>query len=80
MQANISNRYSLGGGSFAGLMILWFVIALLWALGGLIAFIWSLVCIGKSGSDLQKVIGVLLSMFLGPFYFIYYGLNENYCR
>lgn len=67
-------------GAMAGIVVVWFIIAILWGLSGLLAFIWSLMCIGKSGTDTQKIIGILLAMLLGPFYFIYYGLNQSYCR
>lgn len=53
---------------------------LLWILAGIAAFIWSLVCFGKSGTMVQKVIGLLLSMFLGPFYWIYFYVSKDYCR
>lgn len=55
------------------LILAWFII-------GVIAFIWSIVCFGKSGTTVDHIIGVLLAMFFGPFYFIYYGLKKNYCR
>lgn len=47
---------------------------------GIIAMVWSFVCLGKSGSSFEKLIGVLIAFFTGPFYFIYYGFNTSYCR
>ncbi len=47
---------------------------------GILALVWSFVCLGKSGTPLEKSIGVILAFFTGPFYFIYYGFNPNYCR
>lgn len=52
----------------------------LWALAGLAAFIWSLICFGRSGSFLEKLGGLLLSILFGPFYWIYYAFNKDYCR
>ena len=51
-----------------------------WVLMGLIAFIYSLFCFSKSGTMGQKVIGLLLSMLIGPFYFIYVYASSNYCK
>ena len=55
------------------LIIIWFIL-------GLVAFIWSLFCFGKSGTSLDHIVGLLLALFFGPFYFIYYGVKKNYCR
>lgn len=51
-----------------------------WVLIGLIAFIYSLFCFSKSGTTGQKVIGLLLSMLIGPFYFIYVYASSTYCK
>ena len=63
---------------FAAKMVVLFVI--LWVLAGITAFIWSLVCFGKSGTTAQKAIGLLISVFLGPFYWIYFWASKDYCR
>ncbi len=63
----------LGG----GFIIMFFIV---WMLFGFAAFIMSIVCFGYSGSTSEKVVGLLLAFFLGPFYFIFYGVNKNYCR
>jgi hypothetical protein len=52
----------------------------IWVLLGLIAFILSLVCFARSGSILEKILGLLLAIFFGPFYFIFYAVNSGYCR
>jgi hypothetical protein len=52
----------------------------LWVLAGLAAFIMSLVCFGKSGSTSEHVLGLLLAMFFGPFYWIYYFVSQTYCK
>jgi hypothetical protein len=40
----------------------------------------SIVCFGFSGSSTEKVMGLAIAFFLGPLYFIFYGVNKNYCR
>lgn len=56
----------------AALVILWVVI-------GIIGFVYSILCFGMSGSMAEKVVGLLLSIFFGPFYWIYYFANSSYC-
>ena len=51
-----------------------------WILIGLVAFILSLVCFARSGSPFDKIIGLLLAIFFGPFYFLFYVFNKGYCR
>jgi hypothetical protein len=51
-----------------------------WAALGLAAFIWSLVCFKKSGTIEQKVLGLLLAIFIGPLFFIYYKYSPTYCK
>lgn len=51
-----------------------------WVLTGLIAFIYSLYCFSKSGTTGEKILGLLLSMLIGPFYFIYVYVSGSYCK
>jgi hypothetical protein len=51
-----------------------------WVFIGLVAFIMSLVCFAKSGTTFNKIIGLLLAIFFGPFYFLFYVFNKEYCR
>jgi hypothetical protein len=44
---------------------------LLWALLGIFAFFWSLVCFGSNGTILEKFVGLLISVMFGPLYWIY---------
>jgi hypothetical protein len=39
-----------------------------------------LYCFKKSGSTEQKVLGLLLAMFIGPLFFIYYRYSPSYCK
>lgn len=55
------------------------IFLIIWIIIGIIAFIVSLFCFGFSGSTTEKIIGLLLAIFFGPFYFIYFFFNKNYC-
>lgn len=78
-QGNVQNVKELttkektAGFAFLAILFLWIII-------GFIAFITSIVCFGKSGSTLEKIMGLLLAIFFGPFYFLFYAFNGNYCR
>lgn len=56
------------------------VFAILWIAAGIAAFVMSIMCFGKSGTGAQHIIGVLLAIFFGPFYWIYYFAVASYCR
>lgn len=56
------------------------VIVILWIVAGIAAFIMSLVCFGYNGSTADKIIGFLLAFLFGPFYWIFYNYNKNYCH
>lgn len=53
---------------------------IVWVIIGVIAFIYSLFCFSKSGSALDKVVGLVLAIFFGPFYFLYLHFYKSYCR
>jgi hypothetical protein len=56
------------------------ILASLWALAGIAAFITSLLCFGRTGTFGDKVLGLILSIFFGPIYWIYFWANREYCR
>lgn len=56
------------------------MIAFAWMVAGIIAFLWSIVCFGKSGTAVQQVVGLLLALFTGPIFFLYLYSVKNYCR
>ena len=58
-----------------GLIIILFII-----FASIGALIYSLVCFGYEGSSTEKIIGLLIAFFLGPFYWIYYFWNPKYCK
>jgi hypothetical protein len=51
-----------------------------WVMLGLIAFLWSIYCFGKTGTIFQKFIGIIMSMFMGPLFFFYYRYSPTYCK
>ena len=53
--------------------------ASIWAVTGIFGFIMSLICFGRSGNRAQHVLGVILALLLGPFYWIYF-MMPDYCR
>jgi len=60
-----------------------FIVALVWILMGVSAFIISLWCFKySSGKDqfLYNIFGFLVAITLGPFYWIYYAVNSSYCK
>jgi uncharacterized membrane-anchored protein len=77
MQETDKKNTNNGGLWLVGLII---VLTLIWIVAGIAAFIMSLVCFGKSGTTAQKIVGLVLSCFIGPFYWIYYGVLKDYCR
>jgi hypothetical protein len=56
------------------------VLGAAWVLFGILAFFFSLVCFGYSGSFGEKVFGFFLAILFGPFYFVYYFADGTYCR
>lgn len=47
-----------------------------WIILGLLAYLTSITC--KEGSWVQKVLGVLISILLGPLYFVYLMITKPY--
>ena len=52
----------------------------LWVIFAIVGFILSLVCLGYSGSVGEKVLGIIIALALGPFYFLYYFSDAGYCK
>ncbi len=61
--------------AFGGLLIF----LIIWMILGIIAFITSIVCFGFSGSITEKILGLVLAILFGPFYWLYFYFNKNYC-
>lgn len=65
-----------GSVMFIGMMIF----ILVWLIASIVALVYSLMCFGYSGDTMEKVIGVVIAFFTGPFYFIYYKYSNTYCK
>jgi nucleoside permease NupC len=69
-------------GVITAISVVYLFIALfgiIWFVAGLLGFIASLVCLFYQGSVSDKAIGFLLGLLLGPFYWLFYIYNMNYC-
>ena len=56
------------------------IIVIFWIILGITGFIMSIVCFGRSGTTTQHVIGLLLAIFFGPIYWIFYLAVPDYCK
>ena len=63
-----------------GKNVILLVLVAVWILAGISAFVYSLYCFTKSGTTAEKILGFLLAMISGPFYFIYVAMYKAYCR
>jgi hypothetical protein len=68
-----------GRWGIAGFSVILFLIVV-WIVAGIAAFIMSLVCFGRSGTIIEKVIGLALAFFLGPFYWFFHSYSTTYCK
>ena len=62
--------------------IFYLIIALfifIWWIIGTVGFIMSLICFGYSGPMSDKFLGLIMAWVTGPFYWLYYIYNSNYC-
>ena len=51
----------------------------LWVLLGVIGFIHSLICLGYESTFTDKVLGLIIALLFGPFFYVYYYFNKSYC-
>jgi hypothetical protein len=72
-------RYKRYDRELSGLTIFILIIIWIWIITGALGFIASLVCFGFNGTMSDKFLGLLLVLVLGPFYWLYYIFNSNYC-
>ena len=56
-----------------GFFIIWFII-------GVAAFFNSLFCFGSDSSLVENILGLVLALVVGPFYYIYYFVSPTYCK
>jgi hypothetical protein len=55
------------------------IVLILYVILAIIAFFYSLMCIGSDSTTSDKLIGLFLMLFTGPCYFIFYIYNTKYC-
>ena len=61
-------------------LIFYSIFVLIWAIAGIVGFITSIACLFYESSPGEKVIGVFLGLLTGPFFWLYYIYNMNYCN
>jgi len=52
----------------------------LWMFFGVVAFVWAIICFWRSGSPVDKILGLVIAFFFGPIYLIYLYYYRSYCR
>ena len=72
-----NKKLSVGGIIAFSLFI---IIMILWVIGGLSAFIMSILCFGYNSNPGDNIIGLVIAILVGPFYWIYYSYNKSYCN
>ena len=66
---------------FFSIYSLWgLLIVILWIVSGFLAFIASIICMFYNSSIGDKMAGLLIALFFGPFYWFFYIYNMNYCN
>ena len=60
--------------------ILLVIVLFIFIIVAIYCLIKSLMCFGKSGSTAEKIFGVIIAFFTGPFYLLYLNFNEGYCN
>ena len=56
-----------------------FLLTLVWVVSGIAALITAITCFNYSGDKSSHLNGLLLSIFIGPFFWVYYFLKPGYC-
>lgn len=56
------------------------LLILIWIISGFIAFIASLICLFYNSTVGDKIAGLVMALFAGPFYWLFYIYNMNYCN
>jgi cytochrome b subunit of formate dehydrogenase len=64
----------------SSLKIIITIIVIFWVILGITGFIMSIICFGRSGTTTQHVVGLLLAIFFGPIYWIFYLAVPDYCK
>ena len=67
-------------GSMGAWYWFWYSFVFFWIILGIIGFLWSIICFGKSGDLGYKIVALLLAVFFGPLYWLFFYSVKNYCR
>jgi hypothetical protein len=51
-----------------------------WVIFGIMGFVMSLICLGYTGNVGEKILGIIIAIALGPFFFLYYFSDAGYCK
>jgi hypothetical protein len=77
----IHEQMNINNSGTSMIVLLFFLIFMsIWTIVTIYAIIKSFICAGKSGTTTEKIIGILLAIFLGPFYLIYLSSMDGYCK
>ena len=80
-EQNNQEKININNSGSSMILYLFFLIFMsMWIIVTIYAIVKSFVCAGKSGTTAEKVMGILLAIFLGPFYLIYLSSIEGYCK
>lgn len=56
------------------------ILAIVWFIAGIAALIKSILCVGHTPSWFRVIIGFVMALVTGPFYWVYYYIDKSYCR
>lgn len=76
-KAEAVSKGAVASFSVLGFLIITFI--WVWIIAGLLGFLASIICFGYNGSISDKFLGVLIVLVIGPFYWLYFIYNSNYC-
>ena len=77
---NSSTAFFFATGPFFIYSIWLGLLVLIWVISGFVAFLASFVCLFYNSSTGDKMAGLVLALFAGPFYWLFYIYNSNYCK
>ena len=65
---------------FTSILFWWrFILLLIWVFAGILGFLASFICLFYNSTLSDKIAGLILGLFAGPFYWLFYIYNMNYC-
>ena len=65
---------------FTSILFWWrLILLIIWVFAGILGFLASLICLFYNSTLGDKIAGLILGLFAGPFYWLFYIYNMNYC-